>query len=65
MVKKFTWDKINKTRLMNDKGIYNYNDEANHNKNLDNYWKKKFKGKYGSFYKDFFEQWDKESKKFK
>lgn len=56
MNKKFNWDKVNKTRLANSKGTYNYKDESKHNQNIDNLWEKKFKGKF----KSFFDKWDKE-----
>jgi len=58
MVRGFNWDKVNKTKLSTSKGSYSSQGEKEHNKNLDNYWKKKFKGKY----KKFFETWDKENK---
>lgn len=57
---KFNWSKVNKSKLVNDKGSYNYKDEANHNKNLDNLWEQKFKGKF----KSFFDKWNKEKSKF-
>ncbi len=53
---KFNWGKVNKTKLSNDRGTYSSEREKDHNKNLDSYWKTKFKGKY----KKFFEMWDKE-----
>lgn len=56
MNKKFDWNKVNKSRLVDSRGTYNYKDESKHNENLDNLWKKKFKGKF----KSFFDKWDKE-----
>jgi hypothetical protein len=59
-MKKFNWDKVNKTRLSNRKGTYSFEREQEHNVNLDNYWKTKFKDKY----KKFFKMWDKEKSNF-
>jgi hypothetical protein len=50
-MKKFNWDKVNKTRLSNDRGTYSFEREQEHN-----YWKRKFKDKY----KKIFKMWDKE-----
>ena len=43
MVKKFNWEKINKTKLVNNRGTYNLEKEANHILNSDKYWKRKLK----------------------
>jgi|688.fasta_scaffold544197_4 hypothetical protein len=59
MVKKFNWEKINKTKLINNRGTYNLEKEANHILNSDKYWKRKLKGKH----KKFFKMWEKELNK--
>lgn len=60
MSNKFNWSKVNKSKLVDSRGSYDYKDESNHNKQLDNLWKKKFKGKF----KSFFNKWDKEKGNF-
>ncbi len=59
MPKKFNWEKLNKLRLVNNRGTYNLEREANHILNSDKYWKRKLKSKH----KKFFKLWDKELNK--
>ena len=57
MARSFNWTKINKIKLINDRGTYNLDKEADHILNADNYFKKKLKKKK---YKNFFKKWEKE-----
>jgi hypothetical protein len=55
MSQKINWNRVKQSKNIFKNGTFNYKDEAKYNQNIDNYWKKKLKGKY----KSFFDNWEK------